>query len=215
VTDWTLEGFEARARARLSPAFDPATLDPAFLPHYGDYRLNPTDVETRLLERARPAAVLIAACERQGEARLILTERTPHLRAHSGQVAFPGGKIDPEDEGPAGAALREAQEEIGLDPARLDVLGHLDGYITTSGYRIAPVVAIARAPFSYALNPQEVAHVFEAPLAFLMDPARHEKRSRPYNGAERYFYAMPWNDHYIWGVTAGIIRLLYERLYAE
>lgn len=215
MTDWTLAGFEARARARLSPAPDPAMQDPAVLPLYGDYRLNPTDVETRLLERARPAAVLIAACEREGEARLILTERTPHLRAHSGQVAFPGGKIDPEDDGPAGAALREAQEEIGLAPAALDVVGHLDGYITTSGYRIAPVVAIARAPFAYTINAQEVAHVFEAPLAFLMDPARHEKRSRPYNGAERFFYAMPWDGHYIWGVTAGIIRLLYERLYAE
>lgn len=214
VTDYSLADFEARARARLAPAVPARALDPAWLPEHGDYRLNPTDIETRLLERARPAAVLIAAVEREGEARLILTERTPHLRAHSGQVAFPGGKIDPEDDGPVGAALREAEEEIGLSRAALTVTGHLDPYITTSGYRIAPVVASARGPFAYAINEQEVARVFEAPLSFLMDPANHRRMSRPWQGHERYFYEMPWDGHYIWGVTAGIIRLLQERLYA-
>lgn len=214
MSAYSLADFEARARARLSPGVPPETLDPGFLPSHGDYRINPGDLDTDLLGRAKPAAVLIAAVERAGEAALILTERTPHLRAHSGQVAFPGGKIDPEDDGPAGAALREAEEEIGLRRAALDVIGYLDPYITTSGYRIAPVVALARAPFAYAINEHEVARVFEAPLAFLMDPANHARRSRPWQGTERFYYEMPWNGHHIWGVTAGIIRLLQERLYA-
>jgi len=214
VTDFSLADFAARARARLAPTPPPEALDPLRLPLHGDYRLNPTDIETRLLERARPAAVLIAACAREGQAALILTERTPHLRAHSGQVAFPGGKIDPEDDGPVGAALREAEEEIGLGRAALDVIGHLDPYISTSGYRIAPVVAIAQEPFAYTINEQEVARVFEAPLSFLMNADNHRRRSRPYEGRERFYYEMPWNGHHIWGVTAGIIRLLQERLYA-
>lgn len=214
MSDFSLADFEARARARLSPVARPETLDAAFLPLYGDYRINPSDIDTDLLGRAKAAAVLIAAVEREGQAALILTERTPHLRAHSGQVAFPGGKIDPEDDGPAGAALREAEEEIGLSRVALTVVGHLDPYITTSGYRIAPVVAVAREPFSYALNEHEVARVFEAPLAFLMDGANHVRASRLWQGRDRYFYEMPWNGHYIWGVTAGLIRLLQERLYS-
>lgn len=213
MTDFSLAAFEERARARLSPRVRPETLDSAFLPLYGDYRINPTDIDTDLLGRAKAAAVLIAAVERDGQAALILTERTPHLRAHSGQVAFPGGKIDPEDDGPVGAALREAEEEIGLTADRARPVGYLDPYITTSGYRIAPVVAVVDPAFEPAPNAEEVAHVFETPLAFLMDPARHERRSRPWQGKERFFYAMPYGDHYIWGVTAGIIRQLYERLY--
>jgi len=214
VIDYSLADFEARAKARLAPIVRPEALDPAWLPLYGDYRINPTDIDTNLLGRARPAAVLIAAVERDGQAALIMTERTAHLRSHSGQVAFPGGKIDPEDDGPVGAALREADEEIGLKPSALSVMGHLDPYITTSGYRIAPVVAVAREPFAYALNEHEVARVFEAPLAFLMNTANHARKSRPYQGAQRFYYEMPWNGHHIWGVTAGIIRLLHERLYA-
>lgn len=214
ATEFSIADFVARARARLAPEPTPAMLDPTSLPSNGDYLLNPSDVETRLLERARPAAVLIAAVERQGQAALILTERTSRLRSHSGQVAFPGGKIDPEDDGPTDAALREAHEEIGLERASLTVLGHLDPYITTSGYRIAPVVAVAREPLAYAINEDEVARVFEAPLSFLMNVDNHSRKSRPYEGRERFYYEMPWNGHYIWGVTAGIIRLLQERLYA-
>lgn len=214
ASDYSIADFEARARARLAPELTPDMLDPTSLPSNGDYLLNPGDVETRLLERARPAAVLVAAVEREGEAALILTERTSRLRSHSGQVAFPGGKIDPEDEGAADAALREAYEEIGLERSALTVVGHLDPYITTSGYRIAPVVAIAREPFAYRINEDEVARVFEAPLAFLMNVDNHRRKSRPYEGRERFYYEMPWNGHHIWGVTAGIIRLLQERLYA-
>jgi 8-oxo-dGTP pyrophosphatase MutT (NUDIX family) len=210
VSLFSLADFEARARGRL--ALSPEPTVPGLLPEHGDYRLNPSDVETRLIERAKPAAVLIAAVEREGRAGLILTERTASLRAHSGQVAFPGGKIDP-GEGATQAALREADEEIGLRADEVDVLGHLPAYITTSGYRIAPVVALARPQADYRPNAEEVAGVFEAPLSFLMNPDHHERRSRPYLGQERFFYAMPWDGHYIWGVTAGVIRLLYERLY--
>jgi 8-oxo-dGTP pyrophosphatase MutT (NUDIX family) len=205
-----LADFEARARARLAREPEPA--EPERLPAHGDYRLNPSDADAGLLERARPAAVLIAALERDGEARVILTERTARLRSHAGQVAFPGGKIDLGEDARQ-AAFREAEEEIGLSARDARVLGHLPAYVTTSGYRISPVVAMARPRRDYAPNPDEVARVFEAPLAFLMNPAHHEIRSRPFQGRERFFYAMPWRDHYIWGVTAGVIRLLYERLY--
>ena len=210
---YSLEDFLARAQARLAPIPPEDCFDPAVLPHFGDYRLNPDDIHSGLLERARPAAVLIGVVARPQGAAIILTERTAHLRSHSGQVAFPGGKIDATDASPAAAALREAEEEIGLTADRARPLGYLDPYITTSGYRIAPVVAVVDPGFEPAPNAEEVAHVFETPLAFLMDPARHERRSRPWQGKERFFYAMPYGDHYIWGVTAGIIRQLYERLY--
>lgn len=207
------QDFLARARARLAPAPPARAFDAAVLPDFGDYRLNAVDLDADLLARARPAAVLIAAVPRPEGPTLILTERTAHLRAHSGQVAFPGGKIDPTDASPAAAALREAQEEIGLDPARVETIGYLDPYISTSGYRILPVVGLVGPDLALTPNPHEVARVFETPLAFLMDPANHQLGSRLWNGARRDFYVMAWRDQHIWGVTAGIIRALYERLY--
>ena len=164
------------------------------------------------LEAAKPAAVLIGLIERPQGVTVLLTERATHLRSHSGQVAFPGGKIDPGEDALA-AALREAEEEIGLHSRHIEPFAALDPYLSGSGYRITPVVAEIHPPFDLAINHEEVAATFEAPFAFVMDPANHQRQSREWKGAIRHFYAMPWQSHYIWGVTAGILRNMYERLY--
>jgi 8-oxo-dGTP pyrophosphatase MutT (NUDIX family) len=145
---------------------------------------------------------------------VLLTERAAGLRQHSGQIAFPGGKIDASDDGALGAALREAEEEIGLAPGHVAPLGFLGPYFSTTGFRITPVVAMVAPDAPLVLNAGEVAAVFETPLSFLMDPDNHQTHSRAFRGADRRFFAMPYGDHYIWGVTAGIIRMLWQRLYA-
>ena len=136
------------------------------------------------------------------------------MRQHAGQIAFPGGKIDDTDEGPLDAALREAEEEIGLAAADVMPLGFLGPYFSTTGFRITPVVAMVTPDAALTLNPVEVDAVFETPLPFLMDPANHHLHEREWKGAMRRYFAMPFGDHYIWGVTAGIIRMLWLRLYA-
>ena len=165
------------------------------------------------LAEARPAAVLIGLIDRPEGTTVLLTERATHLRSHSGQVAFPGGKIDPGEDA-LEAALREAEEEVGLSRKHVEVFAMLDPYLSGSGYRITPVVAEIHPPFDLTINHHEVADTFEAPFAFVMDPANHQRQSREWKGATRHFYAMPWENHYIWGVTAGILRNLYERLYS-
>jgi 8-oxo-dGTP pyrophosphatase MutT (NUDIX family) len=166
------------------------------------------------LAEARAAAVLVPLVARPEGVTVLLTQRAAALRAHSGQIAFPGGKVDPEDDGPLGAALREAEEEIGLAPRHVTPLGFLGPYFSTSGFRITPVVAMVEPAAELALNAEEVDRVFETPLAFLMDPANHLTHEREFRGAMRRYFAMPFGDHYIWGVTAGIIRMLWLRLYA-
>ena len=178
----------------------------------GDHVMNP---DMLLADVAyRDAAVLIPVVAREPEATVILTERTLHLSSHAGQIAFPGGKIDAGDAGPAAAALREAEEEIGLVPNSTVVVGYLDPYLSRTGYRIVPVLARIDPDFELLPNPEEVAAVFEVPLGFLLDPANHRRASRVFLGRERYFYEMPFEDRYIWGVTAGIIRGLYEQVIA-
>ncbi len=182
--------------------------------HLGDHALNPEFRDHILGQNLRDAAVLIAVVERGSEASVILTQRTEQLRSHSGQVAFPGGRIDTTDVSPEAAALRETQEEIGLMANGFEVVGRMPDYASGSGYRIAPVLAIADPEAKMRINPAEVADAFEVPLEFLMDPRNHRKESRIWHGKERFFWVMPYGDRYIWGVTAGIIRTLYERLYA-
>ncbi|MFD2236297.1 CoA pyrophosphatase [Aureimonas populi] len=181
---------------------------------HGDHVLNP-DLD-QLLERAgaREAAVLVPVVDRPEGAQIILTTRARSLRKHSGQVAFPGGSIDPQDASPEAAALREAREEIDLDPAFVDPVGRLPRYVTTTGFRITPVLAVVRPGFSLRPDPAEVEDAFEVPLAFLMDKANHARESRVWQGRERHYYVMPFGERFIWGVTAGILRTLYERLYA-
>jgi 8-oxo-dGTP pyrophosphatase MutT (NUDIX family) len=203
---YSAEDFRRRVGERLS--FEPGVT-------VGDHVFNP-EIADRFLQIERsPAAVLVPVVHREPEATLLFTERTGGLRAHAGQIAFPGGRIDPSDVGAEEAALREAGEEIGLEPEFIEMLGRGPDYLTGSGYHVALVVAVVRPGFSLTLNPAEVADAFEVPLAFLMDPANHRTGSRMWNGARRTFFEMPFEDRHIWGITAGIVRILYERLYAE
>ena len=210
---FSIEDFRARARGRLSPELAPDALDPAFAPARGDYVLNAPAPEPHIVAKARPAAVLAPIVARPAEPTVLLTMRASHMRSHSGQIAFPGGKID-EGETALAAALREAQEEIGLEPRFVEPLGWLDPYLTGTGYRIMPLVAIVDPAFTPAINPHEVEDVFETPLSFLMDGANHQRQSREWQGSLRHFYAMPYGERYIWGATAGILRNLFERLYS-
>jgi 8-oxo-dGTP pyrophosphatase MutT (NUDIX family) len=157
--------------------------------------------------------VLVPIVAHRPEATVIMTRRTEHLPSHAGQIAFPGGKIDEGDVTPAAAALREAEEEIGLDPAIVETLGYSAPYHTGSGFRILPVLALIEPGFRLAPNPGEVAEVFEVPLGFLMDPANHRVGFRDASLGRRFFYEIPYGDRYIWGVTAGIIRRIYERIF--
>ena len=143
---------------------------------------------------------------------MLLTQRAGHLSDHAGQIAFPGGKIDTRDASPLDAALREAWEEIGLDRALVDPIGYLDLYGTGFGFRILPTVARVRPGFTLNINHSEVDDAFEVPLAFLMNPANHQLHSKEFRGMERSYYAMPYAERYIWGATAGILRILYERI---
>jgi 8-oxo-dGTP pyrophosphatase MutT (NUDIX family) len=202
---YSAEDFRRRVAARL--AFDGTAV--------GDHSFNPELAEDLLRIERQQAAVLVPVIHREPEATLLFTERTGGLRAHAGQIAFPGGRIDPEDAGPEAAAVREAGEEIGLDQKFIETLGRGPDYLTGSGYHVALVVAVVRPGFSLNLNPAEVADAFEVPLSFLMDPANHRTGSRVWNGASRTFYEMPFENRRIWGITAGMVRILYERLYAD
>lgn len=181
---------------------------------YGDHFLNPDLIARITQESAREAAVLVPVVDHPAGATVILTTRTRTLRKHSGQIALPGGAIDPTDTSPEAAALREAEEEIALSPALVEPIGRLPRYFTTTGFRITPVVAIVAPKFELRTNPAEVDDVFEVPLGFLMDAANHRQESRVFEGATRHYFTMPFGERFIWGVTAGILRTLYERYYA-
>jgi len=159
----------------------------------------------------RAAAVLIPITDR-AEPGVILTQRPTWLRSHAGQVAFPGGKVDDTDENSIFAALREAEEELNIPPARVEVIGVADTYYSGSGYSITPVVGIIPPDLELQPNPQEVEDWFEVPLAFLLDPANSIKKETNWNGQQRSYYDMQWGERRIWGVTAGIIANLVRRL---
>jgi 8-oxo-dGTP pyrophosphatase MutT (NUDIX family) len=206
------ESFFDRARSRLTLTVPQALTDPLAQGARGDLDLNPAMWERAWVTATKPAAVLIPIVDRS-EPMVLLTLRTQELTNHAGQVAFPGGKIDPADASPVAAALREAKEEIGLAPTLVEPLGYLDLYLTFTGFRILPTVARVTPDFKLTLNPWEVTEAFEVPLAFLMTPANHQRQSRDWRGITREFYAMPFENRYIWGITAGILRNLYERIY--
>ncbi len=158
-----------------------------------------------------PAAVLMPIV-RAPEPRLLLTTRTAHLRNHAGQVAFPGGRMDPQDDGPVAAALREAHEEIGLDPDQVELLGIADPYQTGTGYRVHPVVGSIAPDLPFRPNPHEVADVFEVPLDFALDPKNHLLRNAEWKGRLRRYYVIEWQGRTIWGATAGMLVNLSARL---
>lgn len=199
----------ARARLAAEPAADVFS---SLLARRGDHALDGLTIDPQTVAAARPAAVLAPIIPRPEGLTMLLTLRAAHLRSHSGQVAFPGGKIDA-GETPGETALREAREEIGLAPSLVEPLGWLDPYLTGTGYRVTALVALIDPAFAPTLNPDEVADVFETPFAFLMDAANHRLEERQWRGRTRKFYAMPYRERYIWGVTAGILRNLYERLF--
>jgi len=162
--------------------------------------------------KPKPAVVLVPVVERE-EPTVLFTVRAASLREHSGQVAFPGGRVDAHDPTLFDAALREADEEVGLPRDKVDFLGYLDVYLSGTNYLVMPIVAMVKPDFSLRLNPQEVSDVFEVPLSVLMDTARHELHSREWKGVLRHYYAISFEQRYIWGVTAGIVRNMYERLF--
>lgn len=178
----------------------------------GDFDLNPEAPETRPGGRLTPAAVLVPLIDRPGGITVMLTKRTDHLHDHAGQVSFPGGRVEESDDGPVATALRETREEVGLDPAFVQVIGSLDLYRTVTGFRVTPVVGLVRTGFELRIDEFEVAEVFEVPLAFVLDPANHERESTMYNGVERHFYVLRHSPHSIWGATAGMLVNLSERL---
>ncbi len=204
--------FFARAGARLTLDVPLGISDPDIIPPRGDHDLDPVMRAIAEVRPIRPAAVLVPVVDRR-EPMVLLTQRAQHLPDHAGQVSFPGGKIDAGDETPLAAALREAEEEIGLDRKLVHPIGYLDLYMTTLGYRIVPTVARVEPSFALTLNTTEVDSTFEVPLAFLMDPQNHQRHSREWKGLMRTYYAMPFGERYIWGVTAGILRNLYDRIY--
>lgn len=198
--------FLERARRKL------AATDAVFeQPVRTDYDLNP-DWRAPATGKYRRAAVLVGLMDRGGDYGVLLTLRPDTMPSHAGQVAFPGGRIEP-GETALDAALREAHEEVGVEPSSVKLLGQGDTYLTGSGFAIAPFVGLLPEAFVPAPDAREVADVFETPLSFLMDTANHQRHEKEYAGVLRAYYAMPHNGRYIWGATAGMIKSLHDRLY--
>ncbi|NQU60797.1 MAG: CoA pyrophosphatase [Rhodospirillales bacterium] len=178
-------------------------------PNRGDHDLNPGMKTSPDLTEA---AVLVALVNRAAGITVLFTQRTDHLLTHAGQISFPGGHMETGDGSPQETALRETEEEVGLHRRHVEIIGRLDEYVTRTGFSITPVVGIVTPPFDISPDAHEVEEVFEVPLAFLLDPANHERHSREFEGRKREFYAMPYMDYYIWGATAGMLINLYEVL---
>lgn len=179
----------------------------------GDNDLNPGMKPVR--DVLTPAAVLVALVDRPDGFTVMLTQRTDNLRDHAGQISFPGGKIEAHDADPIATALREAEEEVGLPPQMVDVVGALDRYVTRTGFTVTPVVGFVSPPFTVNPDPFEVAEVFEVPLRHFLTPGNRQRHSYEIHGQTRHYYAMPYNDYYIWGATAGMLVNLVDVLMAE
>ena len=213
VSDPSSATLRIRAQQKLRPVLSLADLEQAAPSTVSDDAPDGRLQELALLVPWRAAAVLLPIIDRPGGLTVLLTLRAPNLRAYSGQVAFPGGKIDA-GETPHDAALREAQEEIGLEARFVESLGWLDPFFTGTGFRVAPLVALVEPSFVLTVNKLEVDEVFETPFPFLMDATNHRLEEREWQGRRRRYYAMPHEGRYIWGATAGILRNLYEKLFS-
>ena len=220
--------------ASIDPRVIPVYSTDAHLPAVGKASLQPSRLQERFQcppvwapelraeikfsERPPSQAAVLMGVVTHDRPTLLLTRRTLHLSTHSGQIAFPGGKTDPQDVDASATALREAWEEVGLDPQHVRVLGTLPTYTTGTSFIVTPVVGLIKPGVSLTPNPSEVAEVFEVPLDYLMDPARHRRHIHVKDGVQREWFSMPWfdgnNEHFIWGATAGMIRNLYCLLIA-
>ncbi|QWD71979.1 CoA pyrophosphatase [Polynucleobacter sp. MG-5-Ahmo-C2] len=202
-----LEPAALKARLQNPPAWQPEITDE-------NRHVIAADIIARrqAVGKVTKAAVLIPLLLKEEGLSVLLTQRTNHLRDHAGQISFPGGRMDPEDQTPNDTALRESEEEIGLDPKRVEIIGHLPQYLTVSGYSVTPVVGLVQAQAEYVLDEFEVADVFEVPLSFLLDPGNHQVRLWQSEQGGRRFYSMPYENRFIWGATAGMLRNLYHLL---
>lgn len=213
----TLEALRGRALDRLHPEPSRHVFDPARAINHArsDFDLDEHRDAANALSNgpARQAAVLFPVVARE-RLTVLLTERSADLPSHAGQIAFPGGKVEPHDLSERDTALRETEEEIGLSRDWIEPLGYLDNYRTGTNFNIVPLVAVVTPGFELDIDTREVAKVFEVPLDFLLDPANHQLHQREWRGRLRTYYAMPYGDHYIWGATAGMIRNFHERLFA-
>jgi 8-oxo-dGTP pyrophosphatase MutT (NUDIX family) len=210
VPEVTAADFFARARARLSFDVPPGLDDPNIIPESGD---SGTGRMLEIVAREQPirrAAVLVPIVDHP-QPTVLLTQRSANLADHAGQIAFPGGKIDAIDTTPLDTALREAKEEVGLPRELVEPIGYLGLYGTSFGF--LPTVARVTPGFTIRLSEGEVDDIFEVPLSFLMNPENHQVHSKEFRGMQRSYYAMPYGDRYIWGATAGMLRMLYERIY--
>lgn len=196
----TVELDLGELRRRLTEAVGPGTA------LYGD------DGAGRQSVAVTPASVLVPLVAHPGELTVLFTQRTVHLRNHSGQVSFPGGRAEPGDATPEVTALREAEEEIGLRGARVEVVGRLPEYLTRTGFRVTPVIGVLESPLELAPDRREVEEIFEVPLAFFLDPANHQRRTREIEGQTVGYYVMQYGERVIWGATAGMLLNLYRRL---
>ena len=199
------EELKRRLAARTPPAFSAVQGDEEADRH------NPAAAAAAIA-----ASVLVPIVARPEELTVLFTQRTTQLKAHSGQVSFPGGRAELGDASAEFTALRESEEEIGLRPERVEILARLPDYLTRTGYRVTPVVGLLAPPLELVPDPREVQEIFEVPLAFLLDPANHRRASREYMGRQVGFYEMPYRsaegERYIWGATAGMIVSLYRHL---
>ena len=191
----------ARFADRRSIPIDP-TLPEDITSEQGDHALNLDMLPVLPLKHA---AVLVPLIDRPDGLTVLFTQRTSHLAHHASQVSFPGGHIEPEDGGPAETALRETEEEVGLDRRNVEIVGRLDTYVTRTGFVVTPVVGLVSPPFTLKPDPHEVAEIFEVPLSFLLDRRNHQRCSAEFEGRTRFFWAMPYGRHFIWGATAGML----------
>jgi len=215
---FTEHWFRLLAEGRLEPSPTEAVFDPRSGKTWGrsDWELNPEMIaDFAVMKPPRPAAVLVPVIARR-ELTVLFTQRPQTMPTHAGQISFPGGKVERHDPDHAAAALREAEEEIGLKQQHIEVMGSLPEYVTGTGFRVTPVVALVHPPFELTADEFEVAEIFEVPMSFLMDGANHQRRSAvlPSRPGRRSFYAMPYGDYFIWGATAAMLRNLYHFLRA-